>query len=186
MKGKIAIVLFIILLFSGCNRGNIQGQIDTPLEYSQYTVPVVNEFEYEQLLAFLYEAEIMMRKPIEEATINDEGVKVFSPPIITKDDLFHYYQTYLSNELAETMARKISDLSLSKDYEFLAVSNTDIDWFSIHDANPETIKVIQHTTVQSVVEMDLKTDPNTRIQYTIMKNRLGEDPKIVQKTVLYN
>ncbi|MCT8137347.1 hypothetical protein H1D32_06060 [Anaerobacillus sp. CMMVII] len=84
------------------------------------------------------------------------------------------------------MSRKVSDLSISEDYQYLALSNDDIEWFSIYDADPNSIKVIQHTTVQSVVEMDLKENPNTRIQYTIMKNRLGENPKIVQKTVLYN
>jgi hypothetical protein len=184
MKAIIVVSIFLALLCSGC--GNFRGQMDTPLEYSQYTEPVITEYEYEKLIAFLYEAEMMMRRPIQEATINDEGIKVFSDPIITKNDLFLYYQTYLSDELAETMSRKLSDLSKSADYEFLAVSNDDINWFSIHDADPGSIKVVQHTTVQSVVEMDIKTDKNTRIQYTIMKNRLGENPKIVQKTVLYN
>jgi hypothetical protein len=182
---KLTTIFLVVLISSGCNGGNFQGQMDTPLEYSQYTIPVINDYEYEKLISFLYEAEIMMRKPIENATMNGEGIKVFSHPIKTKDDLFHYYQTYLSDELAGTMSRKLSDLSRSN-HDFLAVSNNDIDWFSIHDANPASFKVVQHTTVQSVVEMDLKEDPNTRIQYTIMKNSLGENPKIVQKTVLYN
>lgn len=186
MKTRIVIVFFIFLLANGCNTGNYQGQMDTPLEFSQYTQPVVTDYEYEKLVSFLYEAEIMMHKPIEEATMTDEGIKVFPHPIKTKDDLFHYYQTYLSDELAETMARKLSDLSKSIEAEFLALSNTDIDWYSIYDAEPTSIKIVQHTTVQSVIEMDLKANPNTRLQYTIMKNGLGENPKIVQKTVLYD
>ncbi len=186
MKGIIHLLVLVVLICSGCHGGNFQGQIDTPLEYSQYTVPVINDYEYEKLIAFLYEAEIMMRKPIEDSTLNEEGIKVFPSPIKTKNDLFLYYQTYLSNELADTMSRKLSDLSQSRDYEYLAVSNDDVNWFSIHDADPNSIKVIQHTTVQSVVEMKLKTDPNTRIQYAVMKNSLGENPKIVQKRVLYN
>ncbi|MFN7250618.1 MAG: hypothetical protein ACK4M9_07440 [Anaerobacillus sp.] len=184
MKAILFVSILLVLVISGC--GYFRGQMDTPLEYSQYTQPVVTDYEYEKLIAFLYEAEMMMRRPLQEATINDVGIKVFSDPIITKNDLFLYYQMYLSDELAETMSRKLSDLSKSVDYEFLAVSNDDINWFSIHDADPDTIKVVQHTTVQSVVEMELKSDTNTRIQYTIMKNRLGENPKIVQKTVLYN
>ncbi|RXI98573.1 hypothetical protein DS745_19855 [Anaerobacillus alkaliphilus] len=186
MKGIFTMVVLVLFICSSCNVGNFQGQMDTPLEYSQYTAPVINDYEYEQLISFLYEAEIMMRKPIEDATMNDDGIKIFSNPIKTKHDLFLYYQTYLSNELADTMSRKLSDLSKSRDYEYLAVSNDDIEWFSIHDADRDSIKVIQHTTVQSVVEMNVKTDPNTRIQYTVMKDGLGENPKIVQKTVLYN
>lgn len=184
MKGIIRMLVLVMLICCGCNQGNLQGQMDTPLEYSKYTAPVINDFEYEKLISFLYEAETMMKKPIEDATMNEDGIKVFSPPLKTKHDLFLYYQTYLSNELADTMSRKISDLSQS--YDYLAVSNDDVNWFSIHDANPDSIKVILHTTVQSVVEMELKTDPNTRIQYTVMKNSLGENPKIVQKRVLYN
>lgn len=185
MKSFVSIVL-TILMISGCNGGNFIGQMDTPLQLNPYTQPIATDIEQEQLVQFLYEAEMMMQKPLKEATMNKEGIKVFSEPIKTKDDLFHYYQTYLSIELAETMARKISDLSRSRENEYLAVSNDNIDWFSIYDASEESIKVVHHTIVQSVVEMDIEDDPNTRIQYTIMKDKFGENPKIVQKTILYN
>ncbi|MCT8137346.1 hypothetical protein H1D32_06055 [Anaerobacillus sp. CMMVII] len=75
MKGSYLTFILIVLACSGCNGGNFQGQMDTPLEYSQFTEPVVNEYEYKQLIGFLYEAELMMRKPIEEATMNADGIK---------------------------------------------------------------------------------------------------------------
>ncbi len=186
MKGIIAIIVGLVVLSSGCQEANYEGQMDTPIEYFQITNTNVNKYEYEQLISFLKEAEIMMKKPIEDATVNEEGIKVFQEQFASKNDLFEYYQTYLSNELADTMTRKVTDLSQSDLNNFLAVSDDDVDWYSIFDADPDSIKVVQHTTVQSVVEMDLREDRNTRLQYTIMKSRLGENPKIVQKTVLYN
>lgn len=185
LKG-IIIIFALMLTITGCIQPHYGGQMDTPIEYFDITNQGVTEFEYEKLVSFLKEAEIMMRKPIDEAFVNDEGIKVFPEQFKTKNDLFEYYQTYLSNELASTMTRKVSDLSLSDNYNYLAVSNDDIDWYSIFDAEPKSIKVIQHTNVQSVVEMDLRENRNVRLQYTIMKNSLGENPKIVQKTVWYN
>lgn len=183
MKILLVIILSIVLLGGCSEEKNFIGQMDTPIEYSRFTNQAVTEQEHEQLVSFLYEAEMMIQKPIEEAEMIN-GIKVFPHEFINKNDLFEYYQTYLSNELADTLARKVTDLSRSIDQQYLAVSD-DVDWYSIFEAEPSTIKVVLHTTVQSVVEMDLK-DPNTRLQYTIMKNRFGENPKIVQKTVLYN
>ncbi len=186
MKGIIAIIFGLVALSMGCQGANYQGQMDTPIEYFDFTNQGVTEYEYEQLISFLKEAEIMMRKPIHDAYVNEKGIKVFPEQFTTKNDLFEYYQTYLSNELADTLTRKITDISKSDNHSFLAVSEDDIDWYSIFDADPKSIKVVLHTTVQSVVEMDLREDVNTRLQYTVMKTRLGENPKIVQKTVLYN
>jgi len=186
MKKYIIIFFIGAVLISGCVGARFKGQMDTSIEYFQSPNSTINKYEIEQLISFLYEAEKMMWQPIEKATINEAGIKVFSEPIKTKNDLFEYYQMYLSNELADTMSRKVSDISESKGYQFLAVSIDDNEWISIYDANENSIKVVQHTTVQSVIEMDLKSDPNTRLQYTIMKNRMGENPKIVQKTILYN
>lgn len=186
MQKKIIIGFTVVVLLSGCVQARFEGQTDTPIEKLQISDPIINEYEREQLISFLYEAEKMMQKPIEEATINEGEIKIFSEQFKTKNDLFEYYQTYLSNELANTMSRKVSDISRSRDHQFVAVSIDDIDWLSINDANENSIKVVLHTTVQSVVEMDLKNESNIRLQYTIMKNKLGENKKIVQKTILYN
>lgn len=185
MWRKRKLILLLLIIIVGCSQSKFKGQMDTPIEYSRFTNKEVSEIEYEKLISYLYEAEIMMRKPIEEARINAKGITIFNETFKTKNDLFEYYQTYLSNELADTFARKVSDLSKSKENQYLAVSSNASKWYSIYDADPNSIKVVQHTTVQSVVEMDLLVDSNTRLQYTIMKNNLGENPKIVQKTVLY-
>lgn len=57
----------------------------------------------------------------------------------------------------------------------------DIDWLSIYDVDENLIKVVLHTTVQSVVEMNLKSERNTRLQYAIMKDKLGENKKLSKK-----
>lgn len=185
MKHKGFLLFLFILLISGCNFNQLKGQMDTPIEYLPYVNTEVTEDEYDQLVSFLREAEMMMKKPVQDAIINRNGIKVFDAPIQTKNDLFEFYQVYLSDELANTLARKVSDLSKSMDGQYLAVSDTNIEWLSIEDAAPNSIRVVQHTNVQSVIEMDIEADRKVRLQYTIMKDQFGENPKIVQKTVWY-
>lgn len=180
---KLSLLLIVLLLVS-CGNQSDKGA-DSTIEYSGFSNTAVTEQQAEEMIEFLYEAETKMKEPLQNTTINEYGVEVFSEEFVSKNDLFEYYQQYLTTELSDTMARKVSDLSKSRDQEFLAAS--DYDWYSILDADPNTIKIIQHTTIQTIVEMDINDEiGNERLQYVIMKNRDGLNPKIVQKTLWYN
>ncbi|MGO4888744.1 hypothetical protein ACJ2A9_13360 [Anaerobacillus sp. MEB173] len=181
---RIVVMVVSFLLLIGCGNQAHEG-MDSTIEYSQFSHTPVTELDAKEMIEFLYRAEKKMREPLENTYVNNEGIEVFSNQFISKSDLFKYYEQYLTIELADTLVRKVTDLSVSRSGEYLAASN--YHWYSIYDAVPESIKIIQHTTIQTVVEMDILDELGQgRLQYVIMKNRFGENPKIVQKTLLYN
>ncbi|WP_026690691.1 hypothetical protein [Alteribacter aurantiacus] len=180
-----AICIVFLLMAGGCGNPGEDGEMDSAMEYTQFTNQAVTAKEKETLVTFLSEAESYIRKPLRETKRTEDGVVVFES-FKTKNQLYEYLQHVLSNELSDTVARKITDLSLSRDGNYLAAV-TDVRWPSILDADPMSIEVIQHSTIQSVVEMDIVENGRTeRLQYTIMKERDGSNPKIVQKTIQYN
>ncbi|MCE7791414.1 hypothetical protein K8O68_03120 [Salipaludibacillus sp. CUR1] len=179
-KSSAILCVCLLYLLNGCTLSNYN--VNTPIEFTKFSKPHYTAEEKEDLVAFIYEAEAHIQKPVKEAVLNEDGVPVFPDEFKSKNDLFEYFQAVLSIELADTMARKLSDLSLSKDGEYLAAV-IDAKYPTIEDATENTISLIQHTTVHSVVEMEVMEGKIPyRLQYTIMKNRFGEHKKIVQKT----
>ncbi|MBM7096408.1 hypothetical protein JSY36_11695 [Bacillus sp. H-16] len=174
-----------LALFSGFAAGCGNSGEDGAMEYTGFTNQADAEKEKGKIINFLSEAESHIRKPLSETQMNEEGVTVFQS-FTTKDELDEYLQQVLSDELADTVSEKMTDLGRSREGEYLAAVRG-VRWPTILDADPLTINIVEHSKTQTVMEMDVVQNGRTnRLQYKVMKESDGENPKVVQKTIQYN
>jgi mRNA deadenylase 3'-5' endonuclease subunit Ccr4 len=156
--------------------------IDSPFEFIRYKDDRAESLAVQgSMVEFLMEAEQGLRAPFESTTTIGNDIVILPKKFKTKDQLIQYAEKYLERSQAHRWVELVVNDTESKPGEYLAVA-TDHDHISILDAKPGTINIIENTTLVTTVEMIVeKNERRYRLQYVIMKNQRGEEPKIYQK-----